>query len=330
MHNNNNNNKMKDNFDLKKFLIENKLTKNSKALQEGLTVVGHTEEEQKKNAEELVAAAEKAGRKATIQYNTNPGYEDQINTVDIGAPGLGTPAEVRAVQDRQFADYKKNKPKDDKPSFKAKKLKKLTVGGKTYEKGDFDPNDDGRIETIEKYPNGYYIQGGIYTDYGDGDGPKEGYGYAIDLKGNEMDEEDLEGLYEKKGNLKEEDADFAPSPNSDIPDANAEDFDVATAFKKAGVDMSKPVMVIHSYGSAAFGGNDKDEMSAEAAIEKLEAERQDRSKQYTEDGLEVPEDHHGYEFENSSVLEEEMPEGHEYKLGYFQLGDADFAITQEK
>jgi hypothetical protein len=330
MHNNNNNNKMKDNFDLKKFLIENKLTKNSKALQEGLTVVGHTEEEIKKNAEELVAAAEKAGRKATIEYNTNPGYEDQINTVNIGAPGLGTPAEVRAVQDRQFADYKKNKPKDDKPSFKAKKLKKLTVGGKTYEKGDFDPNDDGRIETIEKYPNGYYIQGGIYTDYGDGDGPKEGYGYAIDLKGNEMDEEDLEGLYEKKGNLKEEDADFAPSPNSDIPDANAEDFDVATAFKKAGVDMSKPVMVIHSYGSAAFGGNDKDEMSAEAAIEKLEAERQDRSKQYTDDGDEVPEDHHGYEFENSSVLEEEMPEGHEYKLGYFQLGDADFAITQQK
>jgi len=124
--------------------------------------------------------------------------------------------------------------------------------------------------------------------------------------------------------------DFAPSPNSNIPDANAEEYDIATAFKKAGVDMSKPVMVLHTYGSAAYGGSDKDEMSAEAAIEKLEAERQDRSKQYTDDGMEVPEDHHGYEFENSSVLEEDMPEGHEYKLGYFQLGDADFAITQEK
>lgn len=124
--------------------------------------------------------------------------------------------------------------------------------------------------------------------------------------------------------------DFAPSPNSNIPDANAEEYDIATAFKKAGVDMSKPVMVLHTYGSAAYGGSDKDEMSAEAAIAKLEAERQDRSKQYTDDGMEVPEDHHGYEFENSSVLEEDMPEGHEYKLGYFQLGDADFAITQEK
>ncbi len=124
--------------------------------------------------------------------------------------------------------------------------------------------------------------------------------------------------------------DFAPSPNSNVPDANAEEYDVATAFKKAGVDMSKPVMVLHTYGSAAYGGSDKDEMSAEAAIKMLEAERQDRSKQYTDDGEEVPEDHHGYEFENYSVLEEDMPEGHEYKLAYFQTGDADFAITQEK
>ena len=125
-------------------------------------------------------------------------------------------------------------------------------------------------------------------------------------------------------------AEFAPSPNSNVPDANAEEYDVATAFKKAGVDMSKPVMVIHTYGSAAYGGDDLKEMSAEAAIEMLEAERQDRSKQYTDDGMEVPDDHHGFEFENSSVLEEDMPEGHEYKLAYFQTGDADFAITQEK
>ncbi len=124
--------------------------------------------------------------------------------------------------------------------------------------------------------------------------------------------------------------DFAPSPNSNVPDANAEEYDIATAFKKAGVDMSKPVMVLHTYGSAAFGGSDKDKMSVEAAIKMLEAERQDRSKQYTDDGEEVPEDHHGYEFENYSVLEEDMPEGHEYKLAYFQTGDADFAITQEK
>ena len=132
-------------------------------------------------------------------------------------------------------------------------------------------------------------------------------------------------VHEKK--VKE---DFAPSPNSDIPDANAEDFDVATAFKKARVDMSKPVMVLHSYGSAAFGGKDEDEMSAEAAIKKLESERQQNQKNFTDDGEEVPSDIHGYEFENYSVLEEEMPEGHEYKLSYFLDGDETFSITQEK
>ena len=183
-----------NNFNLKNFLTENKLTTNSRLVNEDLTVVGHTPEEQLKNAEELVAAAKAAGRDPKIQYNTNPGFEDQINSVDIGPPGLGTPSEVQAVQDRQFAEYDKNKPKDTKPSFKPKRLKKLTVGGKTYEKGDFDPNDDGRILSIEQYPNGYLINGGIYSDYGDGDGPKEAYSYAIDLKGNEMDEEDLKGL----------------------------------------------------------------------------------------------------------------------------------------
>jgi hypothetical protein len=261
--------------------------------------------------------------------------------------------------------------------------------------------------SIEKYPNGYFITGGIYSDYGDGDGPKEGYGYAIDLKGNEMDEEDLEGMFNEKkvnedvdsfsdviqvvgvetvedalqviekyenefndgpvsidqakelvadlratdedeydknvtnlivkafniklkGVSEKKEADFAPSPNSNIPDANAEDFDIATAFKKAGVDMSKPVMVLHSYGSAAFGGSDKDEMSAEAAIKKLESERQENRKSFTDDGKEVPSDIHGYEFENHSVLEEEMPEGYEYKLSYFLDGDYTYAITQEK
>ena len=135
------------------------------------------------------------------------------------------------------------------------------------------------------------------------------------------------GLFEKKGKLKE---DFSPSPNSDIPDANAEDFDVATAFKKARVDMSKPVAVTYHYGYAQYSGLDTDIMSAEAAIKKLEAERQENQKNYTDDGLEVPSDRHGYEFENYSVLEEDMPEGHEYKLSYYLDGDYTYSVTQEK
>ena len=130
-----------------------------------------------------------------------------------------------------------------------------------------------------------------------------------------------------KSKLKE---DFAPSPNSDIPDANAEDFDVATAFKKARVDMSKPVSVVYSYGHAQYSSFDKDEMSAEAAIKRIEAERQENRNNYLDDGEEVPSDIHGYEFENYSVLEEDMPEGHEYKLSYYLGGDYTYSITQEK
>jgi hypothetical protein len=186
---------MENNFNLKKFLIENKLTSNSRSVNEGMTVVGHTPEELLKNAEELVAKAKELGLEASIKYNDNPGHEDKIRSVEIGKSGIQSHPELDAIQDRQFAEYDKNKPKDTKPSFKPKRLKKLTLGGKTYEIGDDDPNDDGRIESIEKYPNGYFITGGVYSDYGDGDGPKEGYGYAIDLKGNEMDEENLEGRY---------------------------------------------------------------------------------------------------------------------------------------
>ena len=162
-----------------------------KKVNEGMTIVGHTPEERKKNAEEIVAKAKELGLEADIKYNNG-----EVSSVEIGKSGLRSHPDLRDIQDRQFDDYDKNKPKDNKSSFKPKKLKKLKLGGKTYEIGDLDPNDDGRIMSIEKYPNGYFIQGGVYSDYGDGDEPKQGYGYAIDLKGKEMDEEDLEGMYE--------------------------------------------------------------------------------------------------------------------------------------
>jgi len=80
-----------------------------------------------------------------------------------------------------------------------KGIDKLTLGGKTYELGIDDPNDDGTVVKIEKYPNGYFITGVIY-DYPEqyvedpeGENAEEAYGYAIDLEGNDMDEDDLEG-----------------------------------------------------------------------------------------------------------------------------------------
>ena len=190
-----NNNNMKNNFNLRTFLTENKLTQNSQALVEMLTISGNSEEEIKKNAEELLALAKKVGLdKAEIRYNDD-GSVDGVELNDtVEDRNDGKTQKISDLQSKHYEASKAGSPKQE-PSFKPKKLKKLTIGGKTYEKGDFDPNDDGRIMSIEKYPNGYFITGGIYSDYGDGDGPKEGYGYAIDLKGNEMDEEDLEGRY---------------------------------------------------------------------------------------------------------------------------------------
>jgi hypothetical protein len=70
-----------------------------------------------------------------------------------------------------------------RPSNPKRKLTKLNLDGKRYEEGGSDPNDDGIIISIESYRNGYFITG--ETDRG------EGYGYALDLDGSMMDEEDL-------------------------------------------------------------------------------------------------------------------------------------------
>ena len=331
---------MKNNFDLRKFLIENKVTKNSKALQEALTVVGHTEEELKKNAEELVAAAEKAGRKATIEYNTNPGYEDQINSVDIGAPGLGTPDEVRAVQDRQFADYEKNKKPNQPGTTKdGKKLKKLTVGGKTYEKGEEDSNGEGRIEQIEKYSNGYLITGGIYSDYGDGDEPKEQYSYAIDLKGNEIDEEDLDMFNESKSTLSEINNNNKKEMKNNfdlkkfltenkltsnsrqivnenqLPDAT-KDLKASDAFKAVGIDMNEPVLVLTQDG----GHGEQETKGTVSAQEALKMFQQLRAKGMEDDKQDY------YEFENEINF---SAEGYEYKIAYFEEESTTTALMQK-
>ena len=133
-----------------------------------------------------------------------------------------------------------------------------------------------------------------------------------------------------RGMKEDLDADFAPAPNSDVMDANAEDFDVATAFKKARVDMSKPVSVRYMSGHAQYATVKVNEMSAEDAIKKIEAERQENQKSYTDDGREVPSDLHGYEFDNYTTFEKDLPEGHEYKLSYYLGGDYTYVITQEK
>jgi hypothetical protein len=128
------------------------------------------------------------------QLVNNPAeYEDEVSRA------VGESRELRGMAEQELhADSNENQVKVTTTKWTLKKgtqLEKLTVGGKTYEIGDFDPNDDGRIESIEKYSNGYAITGEIDSDYGDGDDPEEAYTYGLDLDGEKMDEEDLEGRW---------------------------------------------------------------------------------------------------------------------------------------
>ena len=71
---------------------------------------------------------------------------------------------------------------------------RVDIGGKVYDVGSDDPDDEGIILSITKHSNGYFIMGGVYSeveDYFYGEEPEEGYGYAIDLEGNPMSEDDL-------------------------------------------------------------------------------------------------------------------------------------------
>ena len=168
------------------FRILNSLYKGP-VINEALTVVGHSPEEVKQNAEELLAAAQKAGLdRAKIAYNNG-----KIYGVDLGT--LTTPQEVQDVQDKQVAEFSKNKPENNEGP-EPEQIDKITLGDTTYEVGANDPKDDGIILRIEKYPKGYYITGGTFRDlqdYAEGEEPSEGYGYALDLDGNEIDEDDL-------------------------------------------------------------------------------------------------------------------------------------------
>ena len=73
----------------------------------------------------------------------------------------------------------------------------VELGGKLYEVGSPDPSEEGGIViSIEKHPNGYMISAGVYSSPEDfvnaPDSATEGYGYALTLEGQPMDEDDLE------------------------------------------------------------------------------------------------------------------------------------------
>ena len=114
--------------------------------------------------------------------------------------------------------------------------------------------------------------------------------------------------------LKEE---FAPSssPVKGIEDAT---YSVQEAFKKAGVDMTRPVTVIHSEQSRPY------QQDPTVLAKDLERLKQDFMEEY-EEGDDFPV---FYEYDNNTVLADEMPEGKNYKLAVVFFEAEDYSIVQ--
>jgi len=76
------------------------------------------------------------------------------------------------------------------------KITEIELGGDLYEVGSPDPKEGGIIVEIEKHANGYMISAGEYNSpedfVNDPDSAIGGYGYALTLDGQPMDEDDLE------------------------------------------------------------------------------------------------------------------------------------------
>ena len=118
---------------------------------------------------------------------------------------------------------------------------------------------------------------------------------------------------------------FAPSPNDSLgaEDAN---YSVSQAFKKAGIDMTKPVFVIDSEASG-LGGDNVDKPRQEDAnyiANDLDGERRAYLSEY-EEGENFPV---YYEYENNTIFPEQIPQGAEYKLCVSFAEIKDYSILQ--
>lgn len=111
--------------------------------------------------------------------------------------------------------------------------------------------------------------------------------------------------------------DFALSANKHlgIEDAN---YPVAKAFMKAGIDMSKPIVVVDSREDKPY------QEDAKYFADHLDRQRRAFLSEY-EEGGDFPV---FYEFENNTVLSNDKPEGVEYKLAVAFFEAEDYSILQ--
>ena len=161
---------------------------------------------------------------------------------------------------------------------------------------------------------------------GQSQGASGGVTRARENKEIERYEKEVERINKKFTNKDEQvNENFAPSPNDSLgaEDAN---YSVSQAFKKAGIDMTKPVFVIDSEASG-LGGDNVDKPRQEDAnyiANDLDGERRAYMSEYEEgDNFPVY-----YEYENNTIFPEQIPQGAEYKLCVSFAEIKDYSILQ--
>ena len=181
---------MKDTFDLRKFLTENKLTTNSKKLNE-----------ESSGARELRKFVEQNPWDRDLPKGFN--FVSFLNKLGLNGPedkALGKEM-LKAIDSfsshTNAEDFRKAIKKITSSSKQDSSSggKTYSIGGQNYTVGEDDPNDIGTITDIRKFSNGYFITGTVYNDAGE---EIEGYGYAIDFNGEEIDEDDLNRFSDRR------------------------------------------------------------------------------------------------------------------------------------
>jgi len=287
---------MKNNFDLKKFLTENKLTTNTRqivnenieAFSDTIQVVGYPE-----TVEDALKVIERYER------DRDPVSREEAKEIV---------ADMRATDDDAFDRNITNL------IVKAFNIKLKGVSekkGKDHDQEIISYIADTYIQNAKDGDRAYdgfrdlHISDAVQDVIGILQDPKHPLHAATKEEYAIVTKDKARGIFEKKGNLKE---------RNDI--VSTKELDAAAAFKDAGIDMSQPVLVLTQDGG--HGGQEtKGTVSAEEALSMFNNLRA----QALESGKE---DH--YEFDNEIGF---SAEGYEYKVAYFEEESTTTALMQK-
>ena len=258
---------MKNKFDLKKFLIENKLTSNSRKL-----------------------------------IDENSSLKENMTWKDLKPHWE---AAAKEVNPKQFLDARPTRYRDTRKG--GYRVKFINVGWSGFE-----PLYKNLVKRLNKADGGGWEVKNIGGWWGDGSGWQVVKFYPnkeVDGDSREINETEKE--------------DFAPSPNAHLGIDDAT-YSVQKAFKKAGVNMNKPVKIFYHEGIAYWQSEKQYEVDPKVLVKELEEKRLKEFKDHPNSTSIV------YEYENYTVFPSDMPEDYEYKLSFFYAEEYTYSIVQKK